>query len=69
MKSQDGRPFSAILGDNSSLQARTVSAQKTRLDCHISVAIHFRDIYSIGGKFSILQLPNGKWESRFDPLY
>ena len=70
MTSADGRhSLSEILGNNSNLKARTLSAQKKRLDCRISVATTLNGRSSLTGKFSILQKPNGTWVTQFDPLY
>lgn len=66
---EDGTPMSNYLGDNSKLTATTVSAQKDRFICKISIAFSYAgNSQRIRGQFILREFPGGKVTTQFVPF-
>jgi len=65
---EDGTPIGNYLGDNSKLTATTVSAQKDRFICKITIIFSYAgNTERIRGNFTFREFPNGKATAQFVP--
>lgn len=65
---EDGTPVSRYLGDNSKLSATTVSAQKDRFVCKITIAVSYAgNTQRIRARFVLREFPNGKISTQLLP--
>ena len=69
MKFEDGRPIAPYLGNNSKLTGTTVSAQRDRFICNISVAFTYAgNSQKIRGKFVFREFSGKRASVTFIPF-
>ena len=65
---EDGTPIANYLGDNSRLTATTISAQRDRFACRISIVFTYSgSTERIRGQFILREFANGKITTQFIP--
>jgi hypothetical protein len=70
MKTESGHPISSYLGNNNNLKAVTISAQKAKLSCHVSVGYLINGSpMTMRGRLTIALIPDGRVKIAFDPGY
>jgi hypothetical protein len=69
MKFEDGTPVGNYLGNNSKMTAKTVSAQRDRFICSVSVNVAYAgNTQSIRGKFIFREFSGKKISAQFVPF-